>query len=67
MREFRIYEKAYAMVYGKRKLVMVIKQSETWTKSMICGGGGPWSKPIYARVKSDTLLPLPCTSRHERT
>lgn len=35
MREFKQYDLAYALVYGKRKLIFVHKQSEVWTRGTL--------------------------------
>lgn len=61
-RVFQQYEHAYAMWKGSYEYVMVIKQSTVYTKVTIprLGYG---HKPYYARVKTDSLLPLPRLDR----
>ena len=63
MRTFKQYEKAFALVDKKRKLVMVDKQSDVWTKAVLCGVDRNHGQGVYyVRVKSDSLLPLPTTN-----
>lgn len=60
MRIFRQYEKAFALVYGERKLVMIDKQSSVWTKASLCGSFRWFGHNcVYVRVKSNDLLPPP--------
>ena len=60
MRIFKQYEKAFALVQGLRKLVMVTKQSSVWTKAVLCGVDRNHGQGVcYVRVKSDNLFPLP--------
>lgn len=63
MRTFQRYEKAFALIDKKRKLVMVDKQSDVWTKAILCGVDRNHGQGVYyVRVKSDSLLPLPTTN-----
>lgn len=63
MRTFRQYEKAFALVDKKRRLVMIDKQSDIWTKAVLCGVDRNHGQGVYyVRVKSDSLLPLPTTN-----
>jgi hypothetical protein len=63
LRTFKRYEKAFAMVDKKRRLIMIIKQSYIWTKSLLCGADRNHGQGVYyVRVKSDDLLPLPTTN-----
>lgn len=67
MREFKPYEKAYAVVWGERRLVCILKQSNVWTKaSLVTCWPDPWRKPRYVRVKSDSLLPIPSLTERYR-
>lgn len=62
MRVFQRYEKAFALVNKKRRLVMIDKQSNIWTKAVLCGIDKNHGQGVYyVRVKSDSLLPLPTT------
>lgn len=63
MRIFKQYEKAFALVDKKRRLVMIDKQSAVWTKAVLCGVDRNHGQGVYyVRVKSDNLLPLPTTN-----
>ena len=63
MRTFKQYEKAFALVDNKRRLVMIDRQSEVWTKAVLCGVDRNHGQGVYyVRVKSDDLLPLPSTN-----
>ena len=63
MRTFKQYEKAFALVDKKRRLVMIDKQSDVWTKAVLCGVDRNHGQGVYyVRVKSDSLLPLPTTN-----
>lgn len=63
MRTFERYEKAFALVDKKRRLVMIDKQSDVWTKAVLCGVDRNHGQGVcYVRVKSNDLLPLPTTN-----
>lgn len=63
MRTFKQYEKAFALLDKKRRLVMIDKQSSVWTKAVLCGIDRNHGQGVYyVRVKSDSLLPLPTTN-----
>lgn len=63
MRTFKQYEKAFALVDNKRRLVMIDRQSDVWTKAVLCGVDRNHGQGVYyVRVKSDSLLPLPTTN-----
>jgi hypothetical protein len=63
LRAFERYEKAYALVDKKRRLVVVDKQSTIWTKVVLCGIDRNHGQGVhYVRVKSNSLLPLPTTN-----
>lgn len=67
MRQFKQYDLAYALVYGKRKLIFVHNQSEVWTRgTLVLCWPDPWRKPRYVRVKSDSLLPIPSLTERYR-
>lgn len=60
MRQFKQYEKCYGRVYDQMKLIMVIKQSDTWTKGCLVGlDRNHGQSVIYVRVKTNSLLPCP--------
>lgn len=60
MRIFKTYAKCYGLVNGKMELIMVIKQSSTWTKATLVGFSKNHGQScIYVRVKTDSLLPTP--------
>ena len=63
MRTFERYEKAFALVDNKRRLVMIDKQSDVWTKASLCDVSRWYGQNcVYVRVKSEDLLPLPTTN-----
>ncbi|AFV50673.1 hypothetical protein G169_gp60 [Pseudomonas phage AF] len=59
MRQYIYGQTVTGILYGERRRMMVIKQSEIWTK--VCIGFSGHCTAHYSRVKTDSLLPMPHT------